>query len=482
MELKELINNLQMDIVNFKNLQITDLTDDSREVKKGSLFIALKGNRVDGKNFIDEAIKKGAVAVLTEENLKLKNNLPILISHDPKNDILEIGKRFYDDPFKKVKIIGVTGTNGKTTTTFLIKNILDIDYKTGLIGTIKTIIDDKEFQSINTTPNTILLLKIFKEMVDKNVNFAIMEVSSHGLKLKRINGMDFDSVVFTNLTHDHLDFHKTMEDYRDSKLALFSLVKEDGSSIINLDDEYAKFFVEKSNTRNIYTFGIRNKDSRFNVKIEKISLKGSSFTILDRQEKNEYHIETKLIGEQNIYNITAAFLVCLSLKINVENIIRGIKNTHPIKGRFEIYHDKRGFNVIVDYAHTPDSLERLIKTIKRLTTGKIITVFGCGGDRDKAKRPLMGKIASHLSKNLIITSDNPRTEDPLEIIKEIVKGISERNYIVEINRSNAIKKAFSIAKENDSIIIAGKGHEDYQIIGNKKYHFDDAEMVKNLLK
>lgn len=482
MELKELINNLQMDVVNFKNVSITDLTDDSREVKKGSLFVALKGNRVDGKNFIEEAIKKGAVAILTEENLKTKNNLPILISHDIKNDILKIGKKFYDDPFKKVKIIGVTGTNGKTTTTFLIKNILDINYKTGLIGTIKTIIDDKEFQSINTTPNTLTLLKIFKEMVDRNVNFVVMEVSSHGLKLKRINGMNFDSVVFMNLTHDHLDFHKTMEDYRDSKLSLFSLVKEDGSSIINLDDKYAKFFVEKSNTRNIYTFGIRNKDSRFTVKINKISLNGSSFIILDRLEKNEYHIETQLIGEQNIYNITAAFLVCLSLKMDVENIIGGIKNTRPIKGRFEIYHDKRGFNIIIDYAHTPDSLERLIKTIKRLTTGKVITVFGCGGDRDKEKRPLMGKIASHLSNFVIITSDNPRTEDPFEIVEEIVKGISENNYIVEINRSNAIKKAFSLARENDSIIIAGKGHENYQIIGNKKYHFDDAEMVKKFLK
>ncbi|MEJ5307712.1 MAG: UDP-N-acetylmuramoyl-L-alanyl-D-glutamate--2,6-diaminopimelate ligase [candidate division WOR-3 bacterium] len=482
MELKDLLKDLEVETFNLKNVEITDITDDSRKVIKGSLFVALKGNNYNGNLFIKDAIKQGALAVLTEENPKENLDVPIIISKDINNDTKKIAKKFYDNPFNKIKTIGVTGTNGKTTTTYLIKSILDLNYKTGLIGTIKTIINNKEFESINTTPNTLTLIKLFKNMVDEKVDYAVMEVSSHGLKLNRIDGITFESVIFTNLTQDHLDFHKNMEDYRNSKLILFSLVKENGSSIINLDDPNSKYFVESSKAKNVFTFGIKNRDARFQIKIEKISLDGSIFTIVDKQENKNYQIKTKLIGEPNIYNCASAFLTCYSLKIPVEKIKDGLEKANPVKGRYEIYYDRRGFKIIIDYAHSPDSLERLIKTVRRLTPGKIITVFGCGGDRDKEKRPIMGKIASHLSDIVVLTSDNPRNEDPNRIIDDIIEGIIEKNYIVEVNRKNAIKLAFSHASENDSIIIAGKGHEDYQIIKNKKYHFDDSEIVKSFMK
>lgn len=482
MELKDLLKDLELETLNLKNVEITDISDDSRKMIKGSLFVAIKGNNYNGNLFIKDSIKQGAIAVLTEEKPKEKFDIPVIISKNIDDDIKKIAKKFYDNPFEKIKTIGITGTNGKTTTTYLIKSILDLNYKTGLIGTIKTIINNKEFESINTTPNFLTLIKLFKYMVDEKVDYAVMEVSSHGLKLNRIDGIIFDSVIFTNLTQDHLDFHKTMEDYRNSKLILFSLVKENGSSIINLDDPSSKHFVETSKTKNIFTFGIKNSDARFQIKIEKISLDGSIFSILDKKENKNYQIKTKLIGEPNIYNCTSAFLACYSLNIPVEKIKEGLEKADPVKGRYEIYYDKRGFKIIIDYAHSPDSLERLIKTVRRLTPGKIITVFGCGGDRDKEKRPIMGKIASHLSDIVILTSDNPRNEDPNIIIDDIVKGITEKNYIIEVNRRNAIKLAFSHAKSNDSIIIAGKGHEDYQIIKNKKYHFDDSEIVKVFIK
>lgn len=482
MELKELLKDLEVKMLNFKNVEVGDITDDSRNVVKGSIFVAIKGNNYDGNIFIKDAIKKGAVAVLTEEKATEKLKIPVIVSKDIQNDIKIIANKLYKNPFKKIKTIGVTGTNGKTTTTYLIKSILDIDYRTGLVGTIKTIINKKEYESVNTTPNTLTLIKLFKKMVDENVDYAVMEVSSHGLKLKRINGIEFQSVIFTNLTQDHLDFHKTMDDYRDSKLLLFSLVKENGSSIINLDDPSSDYFVKASKTKNIFTYGIKNLKARFQIKIEKLTLDGSSFSILDKVENKNYHLETKLIGEPNIYNCASAFLTCFSLDIPFEKIKEGLKKADPVKGRYEIYYDKRGFKIIVDYAHTPDSLERLIKTVRRLTLGKVITVFGCGGNRDEEKRPIMGKIASHLSDIVILTSDNPRNEDPNRIIDEIIKGITEKNYIVEVNRKNAIKLAFNYAKEKDSIIIAGKGHENYQIIHDKKYHFDDSEIVKSFMK
>ncbi len=482
MELKELLKDLELKLFNFKNVEVTDITDDSRNVIKGSLFVAIKGNNYDGNIFIKDALKKGAVAILTEKEPKGKIEVSVILSTDIQNDVKNIAEKLYQNPFKKIKTIGVTGTNGKTTTTFLIKSILDIDHKTGLIGTIKTIINNKEYESVNTTPNTLTLIKLFKKMVDENVDYAVMEVSSHGLKLNRINGIEFQSVIFTNLTQDHLDFHKTMEDYRDSKLILFSLVKDDGSSIINLDDPSSEYFVKASKTKNIFTYGIKNPKARFQIRIEKISLDGSSFSIFDNDEKKNYHIETKLIGEPNIYNCVSAFLTCFSLNIPFEKIKEGLEKANPVKGRYEIYYDRRGFKIIVDYAHSPDSLERLIKTVRRLTPGKVITVFGCGGNRDKEKRPIMGKIASHLSDMVVLTSDNPRSEDPNRIIDDIIKGITEKNYMVEVNRKNAIKLAFQYAKEKDSIIIAGKGHENYQIINNKKYHLDDSEIVKGLMK
>ncbi len=480
MKLKELIKNIDIQTKNFTNEEIKYISYNSKDIKKNTLFIAIKGTHADGNEYIDSAIKKGAVAVLTERK-DIEKNIPVLISKNINDDMSVIARKFYNYPDKNINIIGITGTNGKTTTSYILRNIYSQLYKTAVIGTIKHIIGKKIINASNTTPDALILAQLFNEMNKKNVHTAIMEVSSHALKLNRVKGMEFDVAIFTNLTQDHMDFHKTISDYKKSKIKLFQMLKKNGFAVINIDDKHSKDFIKGTNNK-VYTVGLRNKNANWTIEIKGLSMFGSKFILHNNIDKKDFELEINLIGDYNLYNTSLAFITAYYQGIDPKVIIKGIKKTKAIDGRFEKFTDKRGFNVVVDYAHTPDALDRVIKTAKRLTHGKIITVFGCGGDRDQKKRPIMGKIASHYSDLVIITSDNPRTEDPQKIINDIVKGINENNYIIEINRRVAIKKAIKIAKKDDTVIIAGKGHEDYQIIGTKKYHFDDREEVRKNIK
>jgi len=482
MKLAKIINGLDLNILNFQDVEISDMTNDSREAKKNSLFIAVKGKTFDGNDFIDKACKNGAKAVLTHSAPAKNYRIPVLISSEMNRDQAVMAKNFFLNPLSSIRTIGVTGTNGKTTTTYILRSIFSQNEKTGVIGTIRNIIGDEIIETQNTTPEPVTLYRIFNKMKTKQVKTVLMEVSSHGLKLNRVFGVEFDSAIFTNLTQDHLDFHGTMTDYRESKEMLFKMIKRDGFAVINGDDKNHKHFIGAAENKKTFTFGIRNKNTDWIIDIKSLSLEGSIFTLTEKSEDKTFEIFVPLVGDYNIYNAACSFVTAYNFNIKPSIILEGIKNVPQVDGRFEKFMDKRGFYAVVDYAHSPDALERLLRTAKRLTKNRVITLFGCGGDRDREKRPIMGKIATHLSDYVLITSDNPRTEDPEKIIKEILAGVKEKNWVVEINRARAIKKAFLMARDNDTIVIAGKGHEDYQIIGTKKYHFDDREEVKKHLK
>ncbi len=479
--LNKLIKGLNVENRNCADINISHITTNSNLVKPGSMFIAIKGSNFDGNEFIENAIKNGAVCILTN-NKNLNKNISSLISNDLNKDISIIAKRFFDFREDDFRIIGITGTNGKTTISYILKMILEKSGKTGLIGTIRHMIGKRIIKAVNTTPDSVTLYSLLNEMKANKIKNIIMEVSSHGLALNRAFGIHFDSTIFSNFTQDHIDFHKTMDNYKKAKLKLFSMLKSDGNAIINADDKNYNDFLNASPENRRYTLGVKNKNADWLIHIKNLSLNGSAFDMENTKENKKYELKINIVGDYNIYNVALAFIYAYYMGIDGNHITEIInKSIITIPGRFEKFNAKKGFTIVVDYAHTPDALERVIKTTKRLTKGRVITVFGCGGDRDNGKRPIMGKIASHYSDIVIITSDNPRTENPKIIIDDIIKGISENNYTIEINRKKAIQKAVKAAKKNDTIIIAGKGHEDYQIIGRKTHHFDDREEARKYL-
>ncbi|MDY6787934.1 MAG: UDP-N-acetylmuramoyl-L-alanyl-D-glutamate--2,6-diaminopimelate ligase, partial [candidate division WOR-3 bacterium] len=416
------------------------------------------------------------------ENDKIETTITAVISSNIRRDTAIITRRFYNKPDEKMCITGITGTNGKTTTSYLLKHIFSREAETGLIGTIRHMIGPRIIEAVNTTPDPPVIYNLMNEMVKAGCKYCVMEVSSHGLKLDRVYGLNFDSVIFTNLTRDHLDFHKTMEDYKQSKLKLFNMMKNTGFAVVNADDSHAVDFIGSASENPVYTFGLRKRDVLWTIDIKRISMGGSRFILSNNTEGLSFEIDIRIIGDYNIYNAAAAFITAYYTGIDPQTIISSLADAGNIEGRFEKFRDRRGFYVIVDYAHTPDALERVLKTVKRLTHGKVIAVFGCGGDRDKSKRPIMGKIATHYSDMTIITSDNPRTENPINIIQDIESGIKEKNYFIEPNRKKAIKRALEHAKPEDTVIVAGKGHETYQIIGSRTIHFDDREEIRRYLR
>lgn len=479
MRLSQLIDNLHLETVNFRDIEISHITYDSRRVAKGSLFIALKGSRADGNNYIADAVKKGASAVLTESGVTC-NADNILISSCIAEDMAVISQRFFSVSSDEFNIFGITGTNGKTTSSYILKSILDNYGSTGLIGTIRHMIGNDVIEAENTTPDSLVIAQLMQKMKNAGIKNIVMEVSSHGLKLNRVWGLKFDSAVFTNLTQDHLDFHITMDDYMQSKLKLFSMLKNSGHTVINADDRNYRHFIRENNDN--HTVGLRNRDAQWLIDIKSLSIEGSRFVLCNSKENESYNLSVNIIGDYNIYNTAFAFIAAYYAGYPASDIAEHINaGSISVPGRFEKFTSEKNITAIVDYAHTPDALERVLKTAKRLTRGNLITVFGCGGDRDRDKRPIMGKIASHYSNSVIITSDNPRTENPTAIIEDIVKGISEKNYTIEINRKKAIKRALQSAKRDDTVVVAGKGHETYQLINNNVYHFDDREEVRKYL-
>ncbi len=487
MELTELINNLNVIQVagDVQRKEISKLVYDSRLVSANSIFVAIKGYKTDGHNFIIDAINNGAEAIVLEndgivpDEFFIHRNVTKILVKDSRIALAELSKGFYKNPSSKIQLIGITGTNGKTTTSWLIKYILDYSgLKAGLLGTIANYIGDFKLESNLTTPESSDLNYLLNQMVNNDCKFAAMEVSSHSLYLNRTYGLDFKFAVFTNLTIDHLDFHKTFENYLNAKKILFDRLGENAIAVINIDDENANQII-KDCKAHIITFG-QNHSADYVISDINFDLNGTNFLL--KYKDQTFQIQLPLIGEFNAYNASAAFIVSHRIGLSFEQILGGLKNSRQVPGRFEVIGSENK-KVIVDYSHTPDSLEKAILSLRKLSKqNKIITVFGCGGDRDKTKRPLMGKIATELSDKVFITSDNPRTEDAMSIINDIVKGISKQNYSIIENREEAIKTAIQSADDFSAILIAGKGHENYQDINGIKHPFSDSEVARKYLR
>jgi len=484
MRLHELIKALhEFSIISDMNPEITSIEVDSREVKKGSLFICIKGYNVDGHNYINEAIAKGAVAIVSGINIVA--TVPVIKVRSTVRALAILANAFYDNPTAKMHMIGITGTNGKTSVAYLIHEILrKAGNNVGLIGTNGMKINDKEFKVRNTTPDSLTLQKSFAEMVEENVDAAVMEVSSHALHLGRVHGCQYDVTVFTNLTQDHLDYHKTMDAYRAAKSLLFAQlgnsfdVNNPKYAILNADDPATKEYTVASQGI-IMTYGIDN-DADLMARNIVTTSSGTKFSLVMKDV--EYDIKMSLVGKFNVYNILATIGACLASGLELDFIIREISELSGVAGRFELVDANQDFSVIVDYAHTPDSLENVLRTIGEFTTGKIYCIIGCGGDRDKTKRPIMAEVASKLSDFPIFTSDNPRTEDPVAILQDMEAGAVQQNYQVIVDRKAAIEYAINEAKAGDVVLIAGKGHENYQIIGEQVFAFDDREIARKVLK
>jgi UDP-N-acetylmuramoyl-L-alanyl-D-glutamate--2,6-diaminopimelate ligase len=463
--------------------QITGLAIDSRLVKPGNIFFALPGTKIAGISFAKEAIEAGANLVIsdTDSNQILEDKLVIV--KDLYKVYLQIVDKYFDYPTKNMKLIGISGTNGKTSTTFLVQSILKAaNINCGVIGTTGYWINDNKTVLSHTTPDPISLAEIFQKMKTANVEAVAMEVSSHALEQHRVDNLEFTCGVFTNLTRDHIDYHITFDAYRDAKAKLYhDLLKDDGWIISNIDDVMGQWMIEHAKTKNVITYGSSYK-ADLRIADADFDSKGSWLKIESKWGKFQVHLN--LAGRFNLYNATAAFGVGLGLNINPIYIIKGIETLKGIPGRFERIDMGQDFEVIVDYAHTPDALENVLKSAKEVCRGRLIAVFGCGGDRDKGKRPLMGKIASEIADYTIITSDNPRTENPENIIEEIEQGLSgqSKSYAIQSDRKKAIRIALTKARTDDFVVIAGKGHEDYQILGITKIHFSDREEIIAWLK
>ena len=476
MKLQELLKHLHP-ITNYvlgENPDITSLENDSRKVQKGSLFICIKGFTVDGHDYAETAAKNGAAAILAEEKLTI--NIPVILVKDTNRAMAVLADAFYGHPTKKLKLIGVTGTNGKTTTSHLIEKIFSkANIKTGLIGTMYTKIADEIIEAKNTTPDSLTLQKNFSKMVRSGVNLAVMEVSSHALDLGRVHGCDYDCAVFTNLTQDHLDYHRTMDDYLRAKGLLFSQLGNTFNplkpkfAVLNADDPASAIYC-RSTAAHIVTYGI---DQDADVRAKNIRIT-SSGTIFDLEMNDQvYPIRLQLIGKFSVYNALASIAAAFVSGLQIGTIIQAVEEIKGVPGRFELVDAGQNFTVIVDYAHTPDSLENVLKTIGQFAKKRIFVIVGCGGDRDRFKRPVMAQIACGYATNPIFTSDNPRSEDPNMILKDMEMGVQGEKYIVLPDRRTAIQTAIKQAEKDDVILIAGKGHETYQIIGNQIYDFDD---------
>lgn len=484
--LSDLLNNIKVIQVTGRPefTVIEDLSINSNNVKKGSIFFAIKGFKTDGHKFIVDAINNGASAVVLQDNNAAPEHLFIhgecvkILVKDTRVALADISKEFFDDPTSRINLVGITGTKGKTTTSYLVKEVFGND-KCGLIGTIEIKLGKESIVSKLTTPEAHTLNGYFSEMLSNGLKNAVMEVSSHSLQLHRVDNLDFDVAIFTNIAHDHLDFHGTFNNYLKAKKILFDNLKPSAFAIVNSDDKSYKKIIKNCKAK-IFTFG-QNNDADFKISNVVYDLNGTKFNIT--YNNIVYNLSTKLIGIFNAYNATAAFAAGVLSGISFKKVINAIKKAPQVPGRFQII-SKGSKKAIVDYSHTPESLEQALLAIKELNSKSypVYTVFGCGGDRDKTKRPIMGKIASDLSTLAVVTSDNPRTEDPKLIIDDIVKGISKDNYVVIVDRDEAIKYAITQSPKNAVILIAGKGHEDYMEINGVRTHFSDKEKAEEYLE
>ena len=448
-----------------------NIKTDSRKVQKGDTFVAIKGNTVDGHDYIEKAIENGASKIVCEHG---SYNVETIIVPDTKEYLQKYIVDNYKDVINKLDIIGVTGTNGKTTTCFLTYQMLNkLGIKTAYIGTIGFYVEDEVYELPNTTPEITEIYSMLTTALEKGCKTVVMEVSSHALSFKRVEGLNFTIEAFTNLTEDHLDYHKTMENYLNAKLLILDYLKENGTIIVNNDDEYSKYFEKK----NYKTIGFTKSD--YEVKSYESTENGTIINFV-YQGKN-LSITTNLRGKFNVYNYMTALAIINTYGIDIQKIFDITKDVFPPKGRCEQI-KVRDAEAVIDYAHTPDAVEKIINSFLENKKGKIITIVGCGGDRDPKKRPIMGNVATQKSDYVIFTNDNPRTEDPKIIMENIISGVHKNNYEIIFDRKEAINKGLDLLNKNDTLLILGKGHEDYQIIGHEKHHLDDKEIVLDYLK
>lgn len=479
MKLRELIKNLSIIEMNADaELEISGVSYDSRKTEKGDMFVAIRGFEADGHKFIPKAVENGAAVILCEE--KPSCDIPYVLVSDSRYGLAIVSRDFFGDPASEMTMIGITGTSGKTSSSYLIKHMLEskLDAKVGLIGTNGNMIGDEFLHTEHTTPESYELHKLFRHMADSGCTHVVMEVSSHSLTLERVAGIHFDVALYTNLSQDHLDFHGTMEEYAAAKRKLFSMCS---LGCFNLDDAWADFMREGASCRTM-TFSTEKNEADLVAKDIRLTADGVRFASVSGDEISI----TKLgiPGMFSVYNALGTMSVGLALGLSLADCSDAMSSAKGVKGRLEIVPTGRDFSVVIDYSHKPDALEKVLKTLKPVTRGRLIALFGCGGDRDKLKRPIMGRIAADNADLVVVTSDNPRTEDPDEIIREIVAGMKDKRTPTKVicDRREAIAWAIDNAAPGDVLLLAGKGHEDYQVVGHEKHHMDEREIVADCLK
>ncbi len=473
MKLSEILKGI--DVLNkYSDAEVIDVTQDSRLVKEGSLYVCVKGNTFDGHSVAEEMLENGAAAVVVERDLGLDKQV---IVSDTRSIFSSVCANFFGNPAKNLKLIGLTGTNGKTTTTFLIKQILELTGKmVGLIGTVQNMVGDEIYPAKYTTPDPYELQSLFKKMVDAGCEYCVMEVSSQALAQGRVNGLQFHIGAFTNLTQDHLDYHKTWENYFNSKRILF---ENSDIAITNADDKYGLEIVKDLPCKTV-TYAVNTNNADYCAKNVKFKSDGVEYEIV-----SDFigRVSCPIPGRFSVYNSLCAAAVALSLGIDYKSVLTAISKSNGVKGRIEVVPTNTDYTVIIDYAHSPDGLENIITSLREIAKNRVVTLFGCGGDRDRTKRPKMGKIAAELSDFCVVTSDNPRTENPSAIIEDILEGMKgvSTPYVVVENRKDAIRWAMENAQPDDIILLAGKGHETYQILPTGTIHFDEREAVDEIL-
>ncbi|AJR02285.1 UDP-N-acetylmuramoyl-L-alanyl-D-glutamate--2,6-diaminopimelate ligase [Siansivirga zeaxanthinifaciens] len=463
------------------NVEISAIDFDSRNVANGHAFVAIKGTLSDGHSYIDVAIKQGAVAVICEKLPEvLHDGITYVVVDNSNKALAYMASNFYENPSENLKLVGVTGTNGKTTVTSLLYQLFKkAGFKVGLLSTVKIMVDDKEYKATHTTPDSLTINRYLNEMNHAGVEFCFMEVSSHGIHQHRTTGLKFEGGVFTNLSHDHLDYHKTFAEYRDVKKSFFDNLSDKAFALVNADDKNGLVMLQNSKAKKL-TYALKTY-ADYNAQILENQFGGLLLKI------NEAEVWTRLIGNFNAYNVLAIYATAELLGLEKEEVLRLISDLESVSGRFQYLISNKKITAIVDYAHTPDALKNVLETINSIRTKNesLITVVGCGGDRDKTKRPKMGHIASALSTKVIFTSDNPRSEEPEVILSEVEKGVEPQNFkktLTIVDRAQAIKTACQMSQPNDIILIAGKGHETYQEIRGKRFDFDDFKIVSDYLK
>lgn len=474
MKLSQILKGIKV-LNEYSDIDVLDVTQDSRLVKEGSLFVCIKGAAFDGHSVAGEMLTKGACAVVVEKDMGLANQV---IVENTRGVFSYICANFFSNPAEKLKLIGLTGTNGKTTTTFLIKQILkNVGKKVGLIGTVQNMIGDEAYPAKYTTPDPYELQKLFSQMVEAGCEYCVMEVSSQALAQGRVNGVRFAVGAFTNLTQDHLDYHKTWENYFNAKRLLF---ENCDIAVTNADDENGLKIIEGLNFDKVVTYAVNRNDATYVAKNVTFKSNGVEYELVGDKIGR---CSCPIPGRFSVYNSLCAASCALALGISFEQVLMAISKSKGVKGRIEVVPCDRDFTIIIDYAHSPDGLENIISSLKEIAKGRVVTLFGCGGDRDKTKRPKMGKIAAELSDYCIVTSDNPRSENPSAIIQDILEGMKgvKTPYTVVENRKEAIAYAIEHAKKDDIILLAGKGHETYQILPTGTIHFDEREAVAEIL-